>query len=115
VDEALRRAEAVLGLDREAGGVPEDRIARVYRVRQRGWDRIYPDRDLSGLAGLERRLTDRAAYGKRALVAASAPLDVSARLGEYCRDRRAATEALTGELRRSWLESIEEMKHDRKS
>jgi len=56
LEEALRRAEAAFGL------VPEgDRIARVYRIRQEGWDRIYPEVDLRALPPLERRLADRRA------------------------------------------------------
>ncbi len=56
LEEALRRAEAAFGL--EATG---DRINRVYRIRQEGWDRRYPEVDLGSLPPLERRLADRRA------------------------------------------------------
>ena len=38
-----------------------DRITRLYRIRQEGWDRIYPDRDLDTMKPLERALADRRA------------------------------------------------------
>lgn len=56
LEEALRRAEAAFGL--KAVG---DRINRVYRIRQEGWDRRYPEIDLGSLPPLERRLADRRA------------------------------------------------------
>lgn len=56
LEEALCRAEAVFGLD-GAG----DRINRVYKIRQEGWDRRYPEADLRSLPPLERRLADRRA------------------------------------------------------
>jgi hypothetical protein len=56
LEAALARAEAVFGF--AARG---DRIARVYRVRQEGWDRIYPESGLEGLSALERELADRRA------------------------------------------------------
>ncbi|MDP3179102.1 MAG: hypothetical protein Q8M76_14440 [Spirochaetaceae bacterium] len=55
LEEALSRAEAMLGLDPEG-----DRIARVYRIRQEGWDRERPASLPEGGA-LARRLADRAA------------------------------------------------------
>ncbi len=56
LEEALRRAEAVFGLDGDG-----DRINRVYRIRQEGWDRRYPEIDLKNLSPLERKLADRKA------------------------------------------------------
>jgi len=56
LEEALRRAEAAFGLDGSG-----DRINRVYKIRQEGWDRRYPEGDLRSLAPLERRLADRRA------------------------------------------------------
>jgi len=56
MEEALRRAEAVLGLKAEG-----DLISRVYAIRQEGWDRIYPETDKSALSPLGRRLEDRRA------------------------------------------------------
>ena len=56
MEEALRRGEAMLGL--KADG---DLIARVYRIRQEGWDRIYPETDPHNLSPLGRRLADRKA------------------------------------------------------
>lgn len=66
IDAALGRAESMLGID---GGADKstghsgatDRIARLYKVRQEGWDRIYPDRDLDTMKPLERELADRRA------------------------------------------------------
>lgn len=61
---ALERAESMLGIrhgdhwGKTAGG---DTIARLYRIRQEGWDRIYPDRDLDTMKPLERELADRRA------------------------------------------------------
>jgi hypothetical protein len=56
LEEALRRAEAMLGL--EADG---DTIARVYRIRHEGWNRVYPENDLAGLSPRARALADRRA------------------------------------------------------
>ena len=77
---ALDRAESMLGI-RSAGprtgagkstgyggagkstgyGGAMDRIARLYRIRQEGWDCIYPDHDLDAMKPLERKLADRRA------------------------------------------------------
>ena len=54
--EALRRGEAAMGIGGEG-----DLIARVYRIRQEGWDRIHPEGDASGYPPLGRRLADRKA------------------------------------------------------
>ena len=59
IDAALGRAESMLGIDGAHGST--DRITRLYHVRQRGWDRIYPDRGLAAMGPLERRLADRRA------------------------------------------------------
>jgi hypothetical protein len=56
LEEALRRGEAMLGIVAEG-----DLIARVYRIRHEGWNRIYPEVDLSGLPPLPRDLADRRA------------------------------------------------------
>jgi hypothetical protein len=56
LETALRRAEAAFGLAPEG-----DRIARVYRIRQEGWDRIYPETGLPDPSSLARRLADRRA------------------------------------------------------
>jgi hypothetical protein len=56
IEEALRRGEAAFGL-KPVG----DQITRVYRIRQEGWDRIYPEGDLARLSPLEKRLADRRA------------------------------------------------------
>jgi hypothetical protein len=56
IETALRRGEAVFGL-RAAG----DPIDRVYRIRNEGWDRIYPPGTLPRRGGLERALADRKA------------------------------------------------------
>jgi hypothetical protein len=56
LDAALERGEAMLGITAEG-----DRIARVYRIRQEGWDRIYPAVDLRGMTAFERALADRRA------------------------------------------------------
>jgi hypothetical protein len=56
LETALRRAEAAFGL-RPQG----DAIARVYRIRQEGWDRIYPESGLSSHGSLARLLEDRKA------------------------------------------------------
>jgi hypothetical protein len=54
LDEALRRGEAMLGLPSDG-----DRIARVYRIRHEGWNRVFPELDLAALPPLERELADR--------------------------------------------------------
>ncbi len=54
--EALRRGESAMGIRAEG-----DLIARVYRIRQEGWDRIYPEGDASRYPPLGRRLADRKA------------------------------------------------------
>lgn len=59
IDTALERAESMLGIN--GAGVRTDRIARLYRIRQEGWDRIYPDRSLDTMKPLERELSDRRA------------------------------------------------------
>jgi hypothetical protein len=41
-----------------AGG---DTVSRLYRIRQEGWDRIYPEGDLELMSPLERTLADRRA------------------------------------------------------
>jgi hypothetical protein len=56
IEEALRRAEAVLGIKAEG-----DSISRVYAIRQEGWDRIYPEEGTRSLSPLGRRLADRRA------------------------------------------------------
>jgi hypothetical protein len=61
LETALRRGEAMLGIKAERGGSANDRIARVYRIRQEGWDRIYPTANLDALSELERALADRRA------------------------------------------------------
>jgi hypothetical protein len=53
LEAALVRAEAVFGIRPEG-----DRIARVYRIRQEGWDRIYPESGLPPKGSLARRLAD---------------------------------------------------------
>lgn len=56
LETALERGEAMLGIKPEG-----DRIARVYRLRQEGWDRIYPIASLDAMGDLERALADRRA------------------------------------------------------
>jgi hypothetical protein len=56
LETALSRAEAAFGLRPEG-----DRISRVYRIRQEGWDRIYPESGLPQGESLARRLADRKA------------------------------------------------------
>ena len=56
LETALGRAEAVFGIRPEG-----DRIARVYRIRQEGWDRIYPESGLPSDDSLAQRLADRRA------------------------------------------------------
>jgi hypothetical protein len=165
LEEALGRAEAAFGLAAEG-----DRIARVYRIRQEGWDRIYPEGGLKSLTGLGRRLADRrageawyvmrhmelvdlghyldskylearngdgppfdrlveAAYSaadlasrlvggdishrpsilaKRAVIAASPPIDMGALLAAAAGDRRAAARAALAELEGAYLREIKE-------
>jgi hypothetical protein len=52
---ALDAAENALGLPHDG----EDRIQRVYRIRQEGWDRIYPEISLEGLTPLETAMAHR--------------------------------------------------------
>ena len=59
IEEALSKAEAALGL--RAGATGLEPIDRVYRIRQEGWDRIYPETIPPGEGGLARRLADRRA------------------------------------------------------
>src|SRR5208337_76290 len=54
--EALKRGESAMGLKAQG-----DLIERVYRIRQEGWDRIYPEEDASGYPPLGRRLANRKA------------------------------------------------------
>lgn len=54
--EALKRGESAMGLKAQG-----DLIERVYRIRQEGWDRIYPEEDASGYPPLGKRLADRKA------------------------------------------------------
>ncbi|MBL8968819.1 MAG: hypothetical protein JNG85_17585, partial [Spirochaetaceae bacterium] len=67
LEEALRRGEAMLGLPSEPARDPlsaeaaENRISRVYRIRQAGWDRIYPEGGIRRGSPLERRLENRLA------------------------------------------------------
>jgi hypothetical protein len=56
IGEALRRGEGTLGIEPEG-----DPISRVYRIRQAGWDRIYPEASAGTASPLERRLADRMA------------------------------------------------------
>ncbi len=56
LEAALGRAEAAFGIRPEG-----DRIARVYRIRQEGWDWIYPESGLPPDGTLARRLADRRA------------------------------------------------------
>jgi hypothetical protein len=55
VEAALGRSEAILGL----AGSGKDAIQRVYRVRQAGWDRIYPAKNDD--TALDRALAQRRA------------------------------------------------------
>ena len=62
LETALGRGEAMLGIEARRGELSaSDRIARVYRIRQEGWDRIYPTANLGALSELERALADRRA------------------------------------------------------
>jgi hypothetical protein len=56
LEEALRRAEGLLGITPEA-----DQINRVYRIRHEGWGRIFPEIDPGTLPPLEHQLVDRKA------------------------------------------------------
>ena len=56
LETALERAEATFGLRPEG-----DRIARVYRIRQEGWNRIYPESGIARKSTLARLLADRRA------------------------------------------------------
>jgi len=55
LETALARGEAALGIVPERGA---DRIARVYRIRQEGWDRVYPTANLGAMCELKRALAD---------------------------------------------------------
>ncbi len=72
LEDALERGEAILGLKtprRGGSAAAPERIGRVYRIRQEGWDRIYPVGGSGRLPGgpeagggqLERELADRRA------------------------------------------------------
>jgi hypothetical protein len=64
IEAALERGESMLGIGNRNHGaktVKTDAIGRLYRIRQEGWDRIYPDRDLDTMKPLERELADRRA------------------------------------------------------
>ncbi|HUW42305.1 MAG TPA: hypothetical protein VMV90_14960 [Rectinemataceae bacterium] len=56
LEAALAKGEGIFGLRPEG-----DRIARVYRIRQEAWDRIYPEKDPDSLSPLGRLLADRRA------------------------------------------------------
>jgi hypothetical protein len=56
LEEALRRGESMLGIDREG-----DMISRVYRLRHEGWSRIFPEEDPRGRSPLAVHLADRRA------------------------------------------------------
>ena len=68
MDFSLDLAEHALGI---SGNLqkPEDRINRVYRIRQHGWDRVYPeesiDHDCALMWGLENRRAGEAWYAMR--------------------------------------------------
>lgn len=64
INAALERVESMLGIGNRDHGektAKADAIGRLYRIRQEGWDRIYPDRDLDTMQPLERELADRRA------------------------------------------------------
>jgi hypothetical protein len=70
MDAALDMAECELGIPRGVHGNEsgtgseyghEDRISRVYRIRQHGWDRIYPVESDTENCGLTSALADRRA------------------------------------------------------
>jgi len=56
LEEALRRAEAMLGMEAEG-----DTINRVYRIRHEGWNRVFPEDDPGGLSPRARAVADRRA------------------------------------------------------
>jgi hypothetical protein len=56
LEEALHRGEVMLGVT-PVGDV----INRVYAIRYEGWNRIFPERDLTRLPPLQRELADRRA------------------------------------------------------
>jgi hypothetical protein len=68
IEAALARAESMLGIGGSGPGADlgtdtarPGTIERVYRIRQAGWDRIYPERGLDAMRPLERGLADRRA------------------------------------------------------
>jgi len=67
VEAALSAGERILGI----AGTSGDPFARLYRIRQVGWDRVYlpPDEDPRAMSPLERAIADRKAgeawYGMR--------------------------------------------------
>ena len=62
IEAALTRAESMLGIGNgDPNPARRDTIERVYRIRQEGWDRIYPECDLDAMYPLERELADRRA------------------------------------------------------
>lgn len=60
MDASLDLAEHALGIVRKPQ-MPEDRITRVYRIRQLGWDRIYPEEAADHACALRKGLDDRRA------------------------------------------------------
>jgi hypothetical protein len=52
---AIAVAEHILGIEPESG----DTVQRMYRVRQAGWDRVYPESPVEGLDPLEAAFADR--------------------------------------------------------
>jgi len=54
---ALSVAEHALGIDPGT----DDLVQRMYHVRLEGWNRVYPEDDLTALTSLERALADRRA------------------------------------------------------
>lgn len=52
---AISVAERILGIEPESG----DTVQRMYRVRQAGWDRVYPESPVEGLNPLEAAFADR--------------------------------------------------------
>jgi hypothetical protein len=67
VEAALSAGERILGIARTGG----DRFAKLYRIRQIGWDRVYlpSDEDPRGMSPMARAVADRRAgeawYGMR--------------------------------------------------
>jgi hypothetical protein len=124
INAALERGETMLGIGKmaAAGEIASlDTIGRVYRIRQEGWDRIYPERDVDAMKPLERQLADLASrlvggdisrrpeiLRKRAIVLAAEPIDVSARLSDHRRDRKAAVTAVTAEIAKAFKGCIRE-------